>query len=343
MNCGYPNFMEQVDTVAQLEDAVGKPVGAMMLKTIDRLDDHCRTILAHSPAAALGYIDTDGAQRTRLIGGPAGLARAETPTRLDLPLPPDIADGAGASLLVLVPGWRETLRINGIIADGAFDVREAYLHCGKAVIRSGLWQSAAPVSGEAEEGSTVGPAAAAFLAAAPFAVISSRDVDGRADSSPRGDPAGDIRLLGPTTVAIADRPGNRRTDTLHNIVAQPDAALLILVPGDDRTLELVGSASISADEALRESLAERGRAPKAVLLFEVAQSRLAPSPAIGASSIWDTGRHVDTADLPRPSAVWTDHIKLNETGGVGSRVLRKLANERVMRAGIDLDYRQNLY
>ena len=49
--------------------------------------------------------------------------------------------------------------------------------------------------------------------------------------------AGDLRLLGPTTVAIADRPGNRRTDTLHNIVGTPEVALLVLVPGDERWVD----------------------------------------------------------------------------------------------------------
>ncbi|BDH56502.1 pyridoxamine 5'-phosphate oxidase family protein [Tsukamurella sp. PLM1] len=335
--------MSPVGSVQELESAVGKPVAAMMLKTIDHLDEHCRTILAFSSAGVLGYVDHDGVQRTRLVGGAAGFAVVTSPTRLAVDVPEDAAPG-GASLLMLVPGWRETLRVNGTVGGDGFEVLEAYLHCGKAVIRSGLWEPVAPIAGTAEfDEPTVGVEAAAFLAAAPFAVISSRDGDGRADSSPRGDPAGDLRLLGPTTVAIADRPGNRRTDTLHNIVANPDVALLALVPGDGRTLELTGTATISTDPALREQLAERGKAPKAVVVVEVSRSRLARSDGIAAAALWDLGRHGDTAALPRPSAVWTDHVKRNTTGGVGARVLRAVANERVMRAGVDLDYRQNLY
>ncbi|KXP09098.1 hypothetical protein AXK57_14970 [Tsukamurella pulmonis] len=334
--------MNMVGSVTELEGAVGKPVAAMALKTIDHLDEHCRSILAVSSAGVLGYLDRDGVQRTRLLGGAPGFAVA-SPTRVECALPADAAPG-GASLLMLVPGWRETLRINGAIHDGGFVVREAYLHCGKAVIRSGLWGSAAPTGATGEsEGASVGQDAAAFLRAAPFAVISSRDEDGRADTSPRGDPAGDLRLLGPTTVAIADRPGNRRTDTLHNLVENPAVALLALVPGDGRTLELTGTAGISTDETLREQLAERGKAPKAVIVVEVSRARLARSDAIAAAALWDTSRHVDPAGLPRPSAVWTDHVKANKSGGVGARVLRAVANERVMRAGIDLDYRQNLY
>ncbi len=335
--------MNPVGSVSELESAVGKPVAAMMLKSIDHLDEHCRTILAVSTAAVLGYVDGDGVQRTRLLGGAPGFISVASPTRLDVGIPEDAAPG-GASLLMLIPGWRETLRVNGTVGDECFEVLEAYLHCGKAVIRSGLWQPAPPVTASAEaEGTGLGPEAAAFLAAAPFAVISSRDEDGRADSSPRGDPAGDLHLLGPTTVAIADRPGNRRTDTLHNLVTNPDIALLALVPGDHRTLELTGTATISTDTALREQLAERGKAPKAVIVIEVSRARLARSEGIAAAALWDLGRHADTAELPRPSAVWTDHVKRNTTGGVGARVLRAVANERVMRAGVDLDYRQNLY
>ncbi|AUN39892.1 pyridoxamine 5'-phosphate oxidase family protein [Tsukamurella tyrosinosolvens] len=335
--------MNPVGSVPELENAVGKPVSAMMLKTIDHLDEHCRTILALSTAAVLGYVDRGGVQRTTLLGGAPGFASVISPTGLDVDVPEDAAPG-GASLLVLVPGWRETLRVNGTVGDAGFRVLEAYLHCGKAVIRSGLWQPAPPGAAAAEaDTATVGPDAAAFLAAAPFAVISSRDEDGRADSSPRGDPAGDLRVLGPTTVAIADRPGNKRTDTLHNIVSHPDIALLALVPGDARTLELTGTATISTDPELREQLAERGKAPKAVIVVEVSRARLARSEGIAAAALWDTGRHVEPAALPRPSAVWTDHVKRNTTGGVGARVLRAVANERVMRAGIDLDYRQNLY
>jgi len=335
--------MNPVGSVTELEDAVGKPVAAMMLKTIDHLDEHCRAILAVSTAGVLGYVDQDGVQRTRLLGGGPGFAAATSPNRLEVPVPGDAAPG-GASLLMLVPGWRETLRINGTVGDDGFLVNEAYLHCGKAVIRSGLWQDAEPRSAASEiDEASIGPAAAEFLAAAPFAVISSRDEDGRADSSPRGDPAGDLRLLGPTTVAIADRPGNRRTDTLHNIVGTPEVALLVLVPGDDRALELTGTATVSADAALREQLAERGKAPKAVVVVEVSRARLGRSEGIAAARLWDVGQHADPAGLPRPSAVWTDHVKRNKSAGVGARVLRAVANERVMRAGIDLDYRQNLY
>ncbi|WP_406632094.1 pyridoxamine 5'-phosphate oxidase family protein [Amycolatopsis sp. WGS_07] len=331
-----------IRAVPDLERVVGKRPLPVMMKSIDHLDPHCRTLLSHSPAAVLGYVDVEGRQRAEMVGGAPGFAVAETKSRLRLPVSADAAPRTGAALLVLVPGWRETLRINGTLDEGGLRVEEAFLHCGKAVIRSNFWDPAAAPEDAVEEGPTLGHAAAAFLATARFAVIASRDGDGRADASPKGDPPGVVRMIGPTTVVLADRPGNRRTDTFHNVVERPDVALVVVAPGDTRTLEIVGKAVISTEAELRESMTERNRTPKAVLKVEIETVRLARSAAVRDAGLWDTARHVDRADLPRPSTIWTDHLKLNEASGVAAKLLRAGVKERLVRAGLDRDYRENL-
>ncbi|MYW96350.1 hypothetical protein G3I59_38510 [Amycolatopsis rubida] len=331
-----------IRAVPDLERVVGERPLPVMMKSIDHLDPHCLALLAHSPAAVLGYVDAGGRQRAELVGGAPGFAAAETRSRLRLPVPPSAAPGAGAALLVLVPGWRETLRINGTLAEDGLLVEEAFLHCGKAVIRSNLWGPASVPDDAVEEESVLGPAAAAFLAAAPFAVVTSRDGAGRADASPKGDPPGVARVIGPATVALADRPGNRRTDTFHNVVERPEAAVLAVVPGDARTLEITGKAVISTEAGLRESMTERNRTPKAVLKVEIETVRLARNSALRDSGLWDPARHVDPGDLPRSSRIWTDHVKLNETAGAAAKLVRAGANERLLRAGLDQDYRKNL-
>ncbi|MET9258392.1 pyridoxamine 5'-phosphate oxidase family protein [Amycolatopsis sp. NPDC004079] len=325
-----------------LERVVGERPLPVMMKSIDHLDPHCRVLLAHSPAAALGYVDAGGRQRAGMVGGAAGFAKAETETRLKVPVPADAAPGTGAALLVLVPGWRETLRINGTLDEDGLLVEEAFLHCGKAVIRSDLWGPGRASEDGAEEGELLGPAAAAFLAAAPFAVITSRDSAGRADASPKGDPPGAARMIGPTAVVLADRPGNRRTDTFHNIVERPDVAVVALVPGDTRTLEITGKAVISTEPGLRESMTERNRTPKAVLKVEVETVRLGQCAAVREAGLWDAARHVDPADLPRSSTIWTDHLRLNETAGEAAKLVRAGVDEQQLRAGLEQDYRQNL-
>ncbi|RZQ62354.1 pyridoxamine 5'-phosphate oxidase family protein [Amycolatopsis suaedae] len=336
--------MELICDVAELEHVVGSRMLPVMMKSIDRLDQHAVALLGRSPAAVLGYVDAGGAPRARVVGGAPGFAVPETSSRLRLPLPRDAAAGTGAALLVLLPGWRETLRVNGTVGDGGLTVEEVFLHCGKAVIRSDLWGEAAAVDNEStEDGPGIGPAATEFLAAAPFVVVTSRDGAGHADASPKGDPPGVVRPIGPSTVMLADRPGNRRTDTFHNILERPEVAIVAMVPGDDRTLELTGTATVSADRELRESMSERNRVPKAVLLVEVAHTRLTPSAALSEAALWDTGRHIDPGELPRPATIWTDHVKLNETTGVAAGIIRKAANERMIRTGVNLDYQQNLY
>ncbi|MGW4398177.1 pyridoxamine 5'-phosphate oxidase family protein [Amycolatopsis nivea] len=334
--------MAIIRAVSDLERVVGERPLPVMMKSIDHLDPHCLALLDHSPAAVLGYVDAKGRQRAELVGGTPGFAVAETSSRLRLPVPRSAAPGTGAALLVLVPGWRETLRINGTLAEDGLVVEEAFLHCGKAVLRSKLWGPASVLEDAVEEGAALGPAAAAFLAAAPFAVVTSRDGSGRADASPKGDPPGVARMIGPTTVALADRPGNRRTDTFHNVVERPEVAVLAVVPGDARTLEITGTAIVSTEAALRESMTERNRTPKAVLKVDIETVRLAPNSALRDSGLWDSANHVDPADLPRPSTVWTDHLKLNETAGAAAEQVRAGVNERLLRAGLDQDYQENL-
>ncbi|GAA3585668.1 hypothetical protein GCM10022222_82860 [Amycolatopsis ultiminotia] len=335
--------MRTICDVAELEHVVGSRSLPVMMKSIDRLDSHCHALLGRAPAAVLGYVDTEGRPRAAVVGGAPGFAAPETSARLRLPVPADAAQGTGAALLVLLPGWRETLRINGTVDRGGLAVEEAFLHCGKAVIRSNLWGPGEGGTADTEEGTVIGPAAEAFLATAPFAVIASHDHEGNADASPKGDPPGVVRPIGPTTVAVADRPGNRRTDTFHNILERPEVAIVAVAPGDDRTLELTGTATISTEPELRESMSERRSTPKAVLVVEVAQVRLRHTPALRESRLWDAEWHVDPGELPKPSAIWTDHVKLNETSGAKAKVVRTMANEKMLRTGLDLDYRQNLY
>ncbi|GAA1025863.1 MULTISPECIES: pyridoxamine 5'-phosphate oxidase family protein [Amycolatopsis] len=332
-----------IRAVPDLERVVGERPLPVMMKSIDHLDPHCRTLLRHSPAGALGYVDAGGRQRAEMVGGTPGFAKPETESRLKLPVPSDAAPGTGAALLVLIPGWRETLRINGTLAEDGLLVEEAFLHCGKAVIRSNLWGPTATQDTDVvEEGSAIGPAAAAFLAASPFAVITSRDGSGRADASPKGDPPGVARMIGPATVVLADRPGNRRTDTFHNVVERPEVAVVAVVPGDSRTVEITGKAFIRTESALRESMTERNRTPKTVLKVEIETVRLARNAAVLAAGLWDASRHVDPADLPRSSTIWTDHLKLNETAGEAANLVRTGVNEQQLRAGLELDYQQNL-
>ena len=87
-----------------------------------------------------------------------------------------------------------------------------------------------------------------WLAATPFCLMATSDADGRCDVSPKGDPAGQlVHVIDDTTIAIAERPGNRRADGYHNILANPHVGLIFLIPGRGDTLRINGRARLVSD------------------------------------------------------------------------------------------------
>src|SRR5512132_3718930 len=112
--------MRKVTTVEGLEAIVGTPRQVVLLKQIDALDDGCRIVLANAPVAGLGFRDDEGIARTTLIGGVRGFARVDSPTRISFDLraaKPGPVTGGGVSLVFLLPGIGETLRLNGSVAE----------------------------------------------------------------------------------------------------------------------------------------------------------------------------------------------------------------------------------
>jgi len=105
-----------------------------------------------------------------------------------------------------------------------------------------------------------------WIAASPFIVIASASASGRMDISPKGDPPGFVRVVDDTTLAVPDRPGNKRLDTFTNVLANPQISMIFLVPGRAETLRLTGTAVISTEPDLLASLAERGSAPALALV-----------------------------------------------------------------------------
>ena len=75
------------------------------------------------------------------------------------------------------------------------------------------------------------------------------------DLSPKGDPAGFVQILDDKTLAIPDRPGNRRLDTLHNVLEQPHVGLMFMVPGRGEVLRVSGVAQIVNDPDLLATMA----------------------------------------------------------------------------------------
>src|SRR2546423_3751605 len=100
-----------------------------------------------------------------------------------------------------------------------------------------------------------------FCAAAPFCVLATSGADGSCDATPRGDDPGFARVLDGHTLALPERPGNRRLDSLRNVLANPHVGLVFVVPGVTHTLRVNGTARLVADADFRDHMAGFGKPP----------------------------------------------------------------------------------
>jgi uncharacterized protein len=128
-----------------------------------------------------------------------------------------------------------------------------------------------------------------WLAASPFCLIATAGADGTCDASPKGDPPGFALALDDTTIAIPDRPGNRRADGFLNILANPHVGLIFLIPGRNETLRINGRARLIRDAPFFDAMAVRGHRPSLALLVHVEQVFFHRMKSFLRSGLWDPG------------------------------------------------------
>lgn len=127
----------------------------------------------------------------------------------------------------------------------------------------------------------------AFIAATPLAFVATRGADGGLDVSPKGDPAGFIRVLDEATIAIPERPGNRRVDGFRNVLADPHVGLILTIPGRGDTLRINGRGSILRDAPFFDEMVVKGHRPLLALVVEVDEVFFHCSKAFLRSAAWD--------------------------------------------------------
>jgi uncharacterized protein len=126
----------------------------------------------------------------------------------------------------------------------------------------------------------------AFIQKSPFVLLGSTDANGNMDVSPKGDPAGFVQVMDSKTLLIPDRPGNRRGDTLSNILQNPNIGLLFLVPGRSDTLRVNGTAQLVRDEDVRERFTMQGKAPIFVIAVTVKEVFFHCTKCVLRSELW---------------------------------------------------------
>jgi PPOX class probable FMN-dependent enzyme len=143
-----------------------------------------------------------------------------------------------------------------------------------------------------------------WLQASPFCVLATSDADGNCDASPKGDPAGQlIRVLDPTTVVIAERPGNKRADGYLNILANPHVGLIALIPGRNDTLRINGRARLVRDAPWFDELAVRGKRPILAVVIEIEQVFSHCPKAFMRSGLWEPASWPSVEDMPSVAAL----------------------------------------
>ena len=147
-----------------------------------------------------------------------------------------------------------------------------------------------------------------FLQLCPFIVLSTSSRDGRFDCSPRGDYPGFIAILDKHTIAIPDRPGNNRLDSLSNIIEHPAVGILALVPGFNECLRINGSALLTADDTLRARFEHQNKLPKAVIVVSIQEIYFHCAKAIHRSRLWDSAAKADRSQLPSLGRILMNQI-----------------------------------
>lgn len=170
----------------------------------------------------------------------------------------------------------------------------------------------------------------AYIAKCPFVIVSSADREGCMDLSPKGDPCGFVHVLDDSTIAIPERPGNRRADTFCNVLQNPQVALLFLIPGKAETLRVSGTAIVVRDRWLCERMTVAGKVPQLALVVKVAEASIHCAKCVVRSRLWDSSQWPDIAGLPTLAQAVVEHAKVDRT-------------VEQVQAFVDKDGRERLY
>lgn len=169
----------------------------------------------------------------------------------------------------------------------------------------------------------------AFIHVSPLLFLSTADASGCCDVSPRGDSAGFVQVLDDTHLLIPDRPGNRRVDSLRNILSNPHVGLVFLIPGLDETLRVNGRACIVRDPDLLEPLAVRGRVPTVAIGVTVEECYVHCAKAFRRSQTWQPSSWPES--VPDVAQMLADHAQLDDY------------DRDTVAQSLDKSYRERLY
>lgn len=171
-----------------------------------------------------------------------------------------------------------------------------------------IYGQAAPRAWDKDIG-VLDDAARRLIAASPMVLVASHDAEGRCDVTPRGGPPGFVAVLDERHLAIPDATGNKRLDTLRNVVATGRAGLLFLVPGRDQTLRVNGAACVTADPEVLDAIPSVGKAPRTAIVVRAEEVYAHCPKAFMRSRLWDPASWPTADELPSAAEVMLAHLR----------------------------------
>ena len=156
---------------------------------------------------------------------------------------------------------------------------------------------------------------AAWIVRTPFIVISSIGATGSMDVSPKGDPPGFVRILDRHTLAIPDRIGNHRGDTLLNVLDNPNVGILFMIPKRREVVRINGMATIVRDSDLLAEMAVNGKLPDLAIVVRVREAFFHCGKSVIRSGLWELDRWGPIDGLPTYAQALKDHAASADTVG----------------------------
>lgn len=173
-----------------------------------------------------------------------------------------------------------------------------------------------------------------FIARSPFLCLGTQSSNGKADVSPRGDAPGFVKILDSRTIALPDRPGNNRLDSLSNIISNAAVGLIFVVPGFEDTLRVNGRAKLVTDQDLLSQMSVNGKVPKIAVVVEIETVFLHCAKAFRRSKLWDVEQHQNRQAMP--SLV---KMILDQTGDAPT----EQDEQKKLDDDLERDYRSTMY
>ncbi|MCG8672633.1 MAG: pyridoxamine 5'-phosphate oxidase family protein [Pseudomonadales bacterium] len=354
--------MDYVTTEKQMRAAIGNPPPAISVKKLKQFEEHSKRYLQICNLLAISCDQFE--HRIKLISAKHSQISIESDNRFSVVVKDSGNNNheftnAPCAIYTLVAGFEESLRINGFVSARKgnehdttvfeISVEEHYFHCGKSIKRSGFWSpnTATLANQETIEADHIAiKSVDAFIKSSTFLILATRNSNYQMDLSPRGDPAGFLRVLDRNRVLLPERPGNKIADSLTNILSCQTVSLLALTPGSTNTLFLEGEARMVKSQGLLAPSKIQNKIPKLGIEISIKRCLLGNNIVLQDMELWNTENFVDRSSLPSLGKVLSDQMqsigKLPSNKKGFGRVLGKVAgaaSELVVQA----DYKKNLY